>query len=158
MFSICHPRHAAPTGRCSLRRSSVRRTSSWQRFAAALLCALFLWPIVAPISAFARGGTQASCCCKGVCHCRYCKRHHRNAPPIDSSPAFDAPGARCPCNPDLQLPISPARFALVGAPPTSDNIAAHPSGTPQTRACVRFTCIRVRHKRGPPALSSVANS
>ena len=116
------------------------------------LCTLLVLPAVAPLALYAETPAGATCCCKGVCHCPYCKRHHRGVAPPDNQPAFDSPVTHCPCCPD-QIPASfTFQYALTARHILAASLLAHPAGIPQTEARQRHTSIRVRQKRGPPTL------
>jgi hypothetical protein len=127
-----------------------------RQIAGVFLGALLLLPVLAPIAAYADNYAQPTCCCKGVCHCRYCRKHHRGVQPADNKPAFDSPGQHCPCCPN-QLPTQRSiQYALTDAQASCAAIVTCPAGIWQTPARRRYTCIRLRQKRGPPNLSFAA--
>ena len=127
-----------------------------RQIAGALLCALLLAPSVVPILA----GTlyeddTATCCCKGVCHCKRCRRHQTGTAPLTNGPAVAAAYSTCPCCPDVPTSLFSLQYLDHAAHAFGAEIVAHPTGVAQTEARLRFTSIRVRQKRGPPAHSLV---
>lgn len=129
------------------------RRSLLHRLTGALLSALLLLPALAPLAVYAESSAPATCCCKGECHCRYCKRHRHGAAPANTGPAFDAPGSQCPCCPNLPATQRSTHYAFAEASAHSAKVLALPLAVPQAPAQRRYTCIRVRQKRGPPSLS-----
>ncbi len=146
---------AGATQRCAREAFALFRLdfAGWHRLTGALLCFLLALPLLAPIAAFAENGRNDVCCCKGECHCRYCKKHHHGAQPTDSGPGFDSPVHYCPCCPDQLPPQSLVQYAPAAACPVGALAATRANALPQTEARHRYTCIRVRQKRGPPTLS-----
>jgi len=122
------------------------------RVFSAVLSAFLLAPNLVPAAQAFTEAKEPVCCCKTVCHCRYCRRHRHTAPPSSEGSAFDAVTKDCPCCPS-QPPVFPslghALAVLRGEVP---NLAAQPAGLPQTTARRRLTSIRLRQKRGPPAI------
>jgi hypothetical protein len=128
---------------------------SLPRLAALLVGTALLMPLLTPIAFMTSGDTHVTCCCKGECHCRYCRRHHHGAAQANSAPAFDSPASHCPCGPDSVVPPAPVQYALADVQLICAEITAHPAGVRQAQARQRLTSIRVRQKRGPPTLSSL---
>lgn len=152
-IGIC-ARALANAARRNVPRLMPHRASAGLRAAAgAVLCLLLVLPVLVPLVVYAESATS-TCCCKGECHCRYCIEHHRGVAVQTPGTAFNAPETKCPCCP-IQLPGHFShKYAIATGRTFEVHIVAHPAGLAQTQARQRLTCIRVRQKRGPPALQN----
>jgi hypothetical protein len=124
-------------------------TGSVRRLLTFALLLVFSLPLIAPFFvADAAEATLPACCRRnGKHHCMMMMQFSQQSAALK----FTTVTEKCPYG-----PLAPVNFVLPLLTPPADaavfaGLIGHPAIFTQTQAAYRFSCIRTRQKRGPPA-------